>query len=60
VANVDNCHDTRVVVNLIDHSAGSAASAVHVGKRWEQPLADPVRLLEQWTGDELKRGGSRP
>jgi len=59
VADADNCHDTRVLVNPIDHSVGPAASTVPVIKRWEQPLTDSVRLFEQRTGDELKRGDSR-
>ena len=59
VADVDHCHDARVIVNSADHSIASAARAVPILKRREEPLADPVRVLEQRTGNELQRGESR-
>jgi hypothetical protein len=56
VADVDNGDDASLAVDPLDNAIGAAAGAVPVVKRREQPLANPVRLLEQRTGDELKRG----
>ena len=44
------------VINPVDHSVGATACAAAIVKGRPQLLADPVRVIEQWTDDEFVCG----
>src|SRR3712207_1551113 len=56
VGDIDDGHRVTVVVDAVDDPVGAAARAVPVLQRGRELLADPLRTVQQWAGDEFVRG----
>ena len=57
VVNIEDMHDTAVLIDPIDDAIGTSPSAVTADERPEQGFADPLRVDRQSGIAELQRGG---
>lgn len=56
----DNSHAVEVVVDPVDNAVCAAPGGVPVFERWSKLLADPMRIIEERSDDELvRREGDR-
>jgi hypothetical protein len=57
VVNIEDVHDTTVLVDPVDDAISAPPSAVTTSERPEQGLADPVRVDRKRGIAELQHGG---
>jgi hypothetical protein len=57
MCDVHHCHYADLVIDPVDDPVGAAARTEAVVQRWEQALADAVRMPQQWAGHEFVGSG---